>query len=99
MPSAMAVTTPLPLTTATLACDSDHVALAVISLLDPSLNCPVAVNGWDEPGAIVLSAAVTEMDCREGDELPLPPPHAVLAIRAVQRQARSEEVRWPIGTP
>jgi hypothetical protein len=96
----MAVTTPLPLTTATLACDSDHVALAVISLLDPSLNCPVAVNGWDEPDAIVLSSGVTAMDCSESDELPLPPPHAVQATRTVQRQVRSEEkVQCPMGTP
>src|ERR1700692_2524384 len=88
VPSATAVPTPLALTTATLACDSDHVAVAVMSLLDPSLNCPVAVNGWYEPGAIVLLAGVTVMDCSEGDELPLLP-HAVPATRAAQRQVRS----------
>src|SRR6267154_2024803 len=99
VPSAMAVPTPLALTTATLACDSDHVALAVMSLLDPSLNCPVAVNGWDEPGAIVLLAGVTVMDCSEGDDEFPPPPHAVPATRAAQRQARSiKKVQWPIGT-
>src|ERR1700692_925089 len=89
VPSAMAVTTPLPLTVATLACDSVHVARAVISLLDPSLNCPVAVNAGNDPGAIVLLAGVTEMHCSEGDDLPLPP-HAVPATRAAQRQMRSE---------
>jgi hypothetical protein len=103
VPSAMAATTPVALTTATLACDPAHVALVVISLLDPSLNCPVAVNGWDEPGAIVLLAGVMVMDCSEGsegDELPLPPPHAVPATRAAQRQVRSKKkVQWPIGTP
>jgi hypothetical protein len=99
VPSAMAVTTPLPLTVATLACDSDHVVVAVISLFDPSLNCPVAVNGWDEPGAIVLLAGVTLMDCSEGDEFLLPP-HAVPATTAAQRQVRSKKkVQWPTGTP
>jgi hypothetical protein len=102
VPSATAVTTPLPLTVATLACDSDHVAVAVISLLDPSLNCPLAVNGWDVPGAIVLLAGVMVMDRSEGsegDELPLPP-HAVATTRAAQRQVRSKKkVQWPIGTP
>src|ERR1700724_969272 len=101
VPSATAVTTPLPLTVATPGCDSDHVVVDVISLLDPSLNCPVAVNGWNEPGAIVLLAGVTLMDCSEGDEfLPPLPPHAAPATRAAQRQVGSKKkVQWLTGTP
>ena len=93
VPSATAIATPLPVTVATLGCDADHVTLPLRFTLDPSLMWPVAENGSDEPGAIVLSAGITTIFCSVGGELP-PPPHSVPATKA-QRQERSKtEVRW-----
>jgi len=61
VPTATAVTRPLPLTVATPLADVDQVALEVTSLVVPSLLVAVAVSCTVEPLTAVGSAGVTEI--------------------------------------
>ena len=86
-PAAIAFTSPVEVTVATVWLAAVHVTDELTFAVEPSLYVAVAVNCWLAPGAKLALAGVTEIDVSvfvvlvEGDPIPLQPTLTTISDR------------------